>query len=86
MADRLEGIPRRLTRTVVRSSAAPVEEIGQDGGHGLDVGVGLAATAVVLDDQRPRRGRLEARQRLEPLDVGDVATEGSGVDFEQLGG
>ena len=69
VADRLRASRGPDGRTSGRRTLAR-EEMRQDRGHGLDVGVGLGAAAVVLDDQRPRRGRLEARQRLEPPHVG----------------
>ena len=87
VADRLAGDPARADgapssgeqeRVPVRAGA------GSDRGHRLDLGVGLGTAAVVLHDQRPRGGRLEARQRPEPLDVGQVAAERVGVDVRAI--
>ena len=60
---------------------------GRTGAICLDLGVGLGAAAVVLHDQRPRGGRLEARQRLGTTSTSvDVAAEGFGVDLRELAG
>ena len=46
---------------------------------------GVGSSAVVLDDQRPRRRRLEARQRHEPAEVGHLGAERSSGSVGELG-
>ena len=61
-------------------------DAGSDVRHLLDRRIGRGPTAVVLDDQRPRRRRLEARERLEPREIRHVVPEGVDVDLSKLAG
>ena len=63
---------------------SPLQQAGQHGCHRLQFGPRSTSSAIVLDDQPPRRRRLEARQRHEPRHVGHVGPERPAVAGGQL--
>ena len=82
VADELAGSPASLTPSGCQpsSSRARSSRWGSMGAMVLDRGVGIGAAAVVLHDQRPGGRRLEAGERLEPPEVGDVTAQRVGVE------
>ena len=69
-------MPANGPRSAGELCPGPVEESGKVRRYGLDAGVGIRASAVVLHDERPGRGGLEAGEGPEPIKVRDISVGG----------